>query len=267
MRRSYHHLDTPHRSSIFSALAILAAALIPLPAHGQSPIAPGRAEQAPLDVPLSWLHEARRNYTAVKDYTCTLMSQENVRGKMHEQNVISLKVKTQPFSIHMRWLSPRESQGQEVIFVLGKNNNKMRVKSNHIGKNLIGFMSIDPNDPRVLEHSRHNITEAGIGNMIERTIGQWEVERRAGKTQVRMADFSFDQHECHRIETIRMDRNNESYCHRSVIFLEKTSKMPIRLENYDWPRAGGPPEGELLEVFSYVNLRWNVGLKDEEFNR
>ena len=45
----------------------------------------------------------------------------------------------------------------------------------------------------------------------------------------------------------------------------KESKLPIRLENYDWPVQGGTEGGELLETFSYVNLRFNVGLKDADF--
>ena len=52
-----------------------------------------------------------------------------------------------------------------------------------------------------------------------------------------------------------------------VIYLEKQSKLPIRLENYDWPTTNGPSGGELLELFSYHNLSWNTGLRDEEFNK
>ena len=52
-----------------------------------------------------------------------------------------------------------------------------------------------------------------------------------------------------------------------MIYLEKESKLPIRLENYDWPRQGGPAGGELLEMFSYINIAWNTGLKDADFNK
>ena len=52
-----------------------------------------------------------------------------------------------------------------------------------------------------------------------------------------------------------------------MIYLEKASKLPIRVENYDWPRAGGAPGGDLLEVFSYVNLQFNTGLEDKLFNK
>jgi hypothetical protein len=65
----------------------------------------------------------------------------------------------------------------------------------------------------------------------------------------------------------RVEKNPSFYCHRTVVYLEKESKMPIRLENYDWPRQGGPAGGELLEMFGYVNLQFNIGLKDADFVR
>jgi hypothetical protein len=52
-----------------------------------------------------------------------------------------------------------------------------------------------------------------------------------------------------------------------VIYLEKASKMPIRLENYAWPQKGGLADGDLLEQFSYVNIQFNNGLKDAELNK
>jgi hypothetical protein len=218
-------------------------------AHGQGKgkvIPAANTERAALDEALAHLHEARRNFTAVKDYACTLVSQERVRGKLEEQNVMQFKMKTEPFSVHMRWLAPKKSAGQEVAFILGKNNNKMRVKSNVIGGKLIGFISIDPNDPRVLQHSNHNILEAGIGNMIEQNIRHWDLARRVGKSKAALSETKFNGRDCIRIEVTAKERTPQCYCYRSVIFLEKNSKFPIRLENYDWPREGGARGGDLI---------------------
>src|SRR3954464_9716204 len=91
------------------------------------PVQPAAAVQSPLDQPVAWMQEAKRNYSAVKDYTCTLVSQERVNGKLLDQNIMALKFRQQPFSVYMRWLQPRDLAGQEVCFIQGKNNNKMRV--------------------------------------------------------------------------------------------------------------------------------------------
>ena len=52
-----------------------------------------------------------------------------------------------------------------------------------------------------------------------------------------------------------------------MLYIDNDTKLPVRAENYDWPRQGGPPEGELLEMFSYIDLRFNVGLTDQEFSK
>jgi len=142
----------------------------------------------------------------------------------------------------------------------------MRVKSVKLGEGkLLGFMSIDPNDPRVLERSRHNIMEAGIGKMIDQNILYWEKTRKVGQPKVDIGEAKYNERDCIRIEIASAQRDASAYCYRSVIYLEKASKLPIRLENYDWPQTGGNPAGELMEMFSYVNLRFNVGLTNEDF--
>lgn len=253
------------RMLIVMALAGSAAFMATAQPQG---VVPAAVKQSDLDQPLAWLAEAKRNYGEVKDYTCHLFSQERVGGKLQDKSIMILKMKTEPFSVYMKWLEPEKSKGQEVVFVQGKNNNKMKVKSNVLGQGkILGWIAIDPNDERVTQHSRHTILEAGIGNMIDQHIRQWETDRRIGKTKVNVQPFVWIDRKCVRIELTRTEKDPAFYCYRTVIFLEQESKMPILLENYDWPTNGGPQEGELLEKFGYVNLRFNTGLKDAEFNK
>jgi Protein of unknown function (DUF1571) len=251
-----------------TALSLLIGCLIVVQSAGRAndkQVIPAVAVAvADLDQAIAWMTEAKRNYTAVKDYTCMLVTQERVNGKLQEQNFMQLKMKTEPLSVYMRWLGPEKNKGQEVVFVLGKNNNKMRVKTKILGGT---WVSIDPNDKRVTEHSRHTIVETGIGNMIEQSLIQWQKDRVGGKTDVKIAAFKCNDKECHRIELIRLAKAPGEECYRSVIYLEKGSKLPIRLENYAWPVANGPAGGELLEMFNYVNLEFNVGLTAADFNK
>lgn len=249
-------------------LLVAAAGAGQAPAKGPNPPpAPDPNAPRPLDQAIVWMQEAKRNHGAVKDYTCTLISREQVRGKLLEENVVQMKFRVAPFSVYMRWLAPSNSKGQEVCYVHGKNNNQMRVHSTGIFKGIAGFVSIDVNDPRVAEHSRHTIVEAGIGHMIDQTLRNWEVDRKFNRTETRIAEYDYDNRRCLRIENIRAERRQEYYAHRSVLYLDKESKLPIRNENYDWPRPGGPATGELLESYSYAGLRFNVGLTDRDFNK
>jgi len=247
---------------ILALVLTAGAAALLSSARAQTP--PAQPAPHPLDTAIAYMHEAKRNYSAVKDYTCTLITRENVRGEVKEENIIQAKFRVQPFSVYMRWLGPSQYRGQEVVYIHGKNGNKMRVQSKGILK-IAGFVSIDVNDPRVMEHSRHTIVEAGLGNLIDTTIIHWTQERKTGGTECKIAEYEYNNRRCYRIENVRPQRQPGHYAYRSVIYLDKESKLPIRNESYSWPRPGGPPEGDLMEMYSFVDLRFNVGLTDRDF--
>ena len=50
------------------------------------------------------------------------------------------------------------------------------------------------------------------------------------------------------------------------IYIDKETHLPVRIETYDWPKPGGNPNGDMMESYSYINMRVNVGLGDESFN-
>jgi hypothetical protein len=235
---------------------------------GQQQIIPAAAQTpaAPLDPALHYLTEAKQAYQNVQDYTCLFVKRELVKGVLQPENVMTMKVRANPFSVYMKWQAPRSLEGQEACYVTGKNNGQMRVHSTGI-LGIAGWVSLDPNDPRATETSRHTILEAGIGNLIDKYYERWSVENKPGLTTCKIAEYEFAKRRCIRIETTHPNsRPGQFYSYRSVIYLDKELKLPIRSENYDWPRQGGPPGGDLLEVFSYVDLKLNGSLPADAFN-
>src|SRR5262249_49765644 len=151
--------------------------------------------------PLRLIEAARRSYQGVRDYTCVLVKRERIQGQLEPENVVAMKVRTQPFSVYLRWTEPKASEGQQACYVAGRNNGMMRAQSPGL-LGVVGFVSIAPRDPRAKKSSRHSITDAGIGNLIERFARYWEQERRLGRTQVRIAEYEFAKRRCTRVETI-----------------------------------------------------------------
>ncbi len=237
------------------------------PAQTGSNTPPPSSAASPMDQPLRILAEARESYRRVRDYTCLFIKKERLRGQIQPDHLIAMTVRAQPFSIYLRWHGPKQFAGQEVCYVAGRNNGMMRVHSTGLlGR--VGFVSLDPRDPRALENSRHSITEAGIGNLLERFSRGWELERQLNRTQVRVAEYEYNKRRCLRVETIHPDNaGGQIKYYRSVLYFDKENRLPIRLENYDWPRPGGDANGDLLESYSYVDLRLNVGVSEETFNR
>ena len=61
-----------------------------------------------------------------------------------------------------------------------------------------------------------------------------------------------------------MPRRNFVF-HMARIFVDKELNLPIRYESYDWPKEpGGPPE--LMEEYTYLNLKLNNGFTDADFD-
>jgi hypothetical protein len=262
----------PLGAILFGATVLSAILSLDSRAGGQNGGVPGKpaaqpAPPSPLEKPLALLNEGRRNFANVKDYSCLMQSRENVRGRLLDENVIEFKMRHQPYSVYMRWLAPAKDKGQEVCYVHGRNGNKMRVHLPKGGGAFLGWNSVDPNDSRVMEHSRHNIYEAGLGHLIEETVKHWEVEAKQGKTAVKMAEYTCNNRKAIRIETHLTERIQGAYCYRGVLYLDAETKTPLRTEYYDWPRPGGPADGELMEMYSYIDLRFNVGLTDQDFNK
>jgi hypothetical protein len=238
----------------------------PAVSAGAAPVSPQQV--SPLDEPLRLIQEAQKAYHNVRDYTCLLIKRERVNGKMPpEDTVMEMKVRTQPFSVYLRWLRPRIEAGQEVCYVAGKNDGKMRVRPKGVFGSFAGFISLDPNDPRARQTSKRSITEAGIGNMIERFARAWEEERRLHlPTQVQIAEYEYNRRRCTRVEILHPDNASGHFLYyRDIIYFDKETHLPIRVEFYDWPRQAGDP-GQLVEVYSFANMRTNVGLGDDVFN-
>ncbi len=53
--------------------------------------------------------------------------------------------------------------------------------------------------------------------------------------------------------------------HIAQIFIDDELQLPVRYAAYIWPKAPGA-EPEVLEEYTYQDLKINVGLTDDDFN-
>ena len=70
---------------------------------------------------------------------------------------------------------------------------------------------------------------------------------------------------CTMVESTHPTRSPEFLFHSVKVFIDRELGLPIRFEAYDWPaKAGVAPE--LVEEYTYRDLRLNVGLSDADFD-
>src|SRR5579862_2585406 len=176
---------------------------------------PAKSDESPLDLPLRLLAEAQQVYAQVQTYECILISQERINGKLMPEKVTQMTFRKNPFSVYMKWLAPKEDAGQEVCYVTGRYQNMMRVLPAGFAKGF-GWMTIAVDDPKVMQHSRHKITEAGFGNWLDRCAKSWTAERTMGKTQAKVDEYEYNKRRCMRVETVHTTREPQFYCYRNV---------------------------------------------------
>lgn len=261
----------PGRDGRPGPIPCLASLTVLLGGLALAPAAPaqsaGPASSTGMEQAIALLTEARLHFQNVRDYECQLIKRERAQGTLLPESVLTMKVRSRPFSVYLRCDGPGADRGQEVCYVDGRDQGMMRVHPAG-WRGIIGFVSISPTDPRAFESNRHCITEAGLGHLLDSTARYWEMERRLSKTLVHITDDDLGGRACTRIETTHPDRSaGPFYGYRCVLWLDKATHLPVAAETYDWPRPGGPAEGDLLEWYRYLGLRCNIGLDDHAFPR
>jgi uncharacterized protein DUF1571 len=205
-----------------------------------------------------WIKAARETFARVRDYQCTFSKRERIDGALQDEQIAVMKVRSQPFSVNVKFMSPRSVAGKEASYVTGKHNGKMKAKSSG-ALGLVGYVTMDPRDPKALRGTRHSITEAGIGNLIDRLATEHAQGQADGrKVQVTFAEVTFNWRKCVRFEVLDQAADGVNQQPRTVIYFDKETNLPVRSELYD-------RRGELVECFSYTDLHFNIGLTDAAF--
>ena len=110
------------------------------------------------------------------------------------------------------------------------------------------------------------MSEIGLENLVaqlierglrDRTRGECEVEFRKGA--------KINGRECTIIQVTHPRRRPYFDFHIARIFIDNEYNVPIRYAAYDWPKAANA-KPEVVEEYTYLNLKINVGLTDEDFD-
>jgi hypothetical protein len=219
---------------------------------------------SPIAGALATIETCQAKYQAIRDYTCTFSKRERIQGRLTPLHVLSMKVRTQPRSIYVRFQQP--AAGREAIYIAGQNNGKVLAHDVGLNKLLAGTLRLDPTGSRAMQDNRHPITEAGIGPLLTTLETRWSSELDPTESVV---DIRTGQKRngrpCKMIETTHPCRQPEYMFYRVRLFIDDQIGLPIHFEAYDWPATAQTP-AELMEEYSYKDIKLNVGLSDRDFD-
>ncbi len=282
------------RRKFFTVSAALGSAAIAMPAIAQEPPqgttepvariskstagAPRVEQEHPLDPALRIAYASLKNVQAnIKDYTAILIKRELVGGTLGEYEYMGVKVRNRkvvggriqtPFSVYMTFLKPAAVKGREVIYVENQNNGKLVAHEGGVKGRFLPTVDLDPNGMMAMRGQRYPITEVGIENLVAKLIEKGERDRQRGECKVEfLQGAKVGRRECTVLKVEHPVRRSYFDFYQAEIFIDNEFQIPVRYCAYDWPASPGSTQGQIMEEYTYQNIKLNVGLKDEDFDR
>jgi hypothetical protein len=227
---------------------------------------PGQTGEHPLMPVLRWAYKGIGDVEKIHDYSATVAKRERIGGKVGEYEYMFVKLRQRPMSVYMYFLGPPEVKGREVIYIEGQNDGLMWAHDVGIRYTMFGTVKIKPDGPIAMKNQRYPLTELGILNLTRRLVEVGEQDVKFGECEVKFyEDAKINNRVCTCIEVIHPEPRRNFLFHLARIFVDKELNLPIRYESYDWPKEkGGAPE--LLEEYTYLNLKLNNGFADADFD-
>jgi hypothetical protein len=210
----------------------------------------------------------------ILDYTCTLVKHERVRGRLLEPEYMQVKIRHEqvrdgrvvaPLSVYLHFTAPDVVKGREVIYVAGRYDGQIVVRN---GGPRFAYITtaIDPAGDLAMQRNRYPVTEIGLRNLIMRLIEVGNEDVQYGQCEVRYySDAKVNGRKCTVMEVTHPERRDYFTYHVARIFVDDEFQLPIRYAAYEWPdEEGGEPP--LIEEYTYLDLKLNVGLSDWDFD-
>ncbi len=211
----------------------------------------------------------------VSDYTCRIVKQERIDGRLKPMEFMDAKVRHQRTvdgrlvqrpSIYLHFVGPKEMIDREVLWVEGTNGGKMVVRR---GGTRFEYMTLDldPAGDAALQYSRYPVSESGMINMVQKLVDVGAADMQYGECEVQIFDdVKVGGQPCRCVQVMHPHRRSVFLFHIVRIYIADDFPIPIRYEAYDWPigESNDPP---LIEEYTFQDVRLNVGFSDAEFQR
>ena len=229
-------------------------------------LGPGQANEHPLMPALRWAYAGLGNVEKIQDYSATVAKRERIGGKVLRLRIHVRQAAAQAVQRLHVFPWPARLKGQEVIYVEGQNNGNMWAHGVGIKNTMFGTVPLKPDGPIAMRNQRYPLTELGILNLTRRLVEVGEQDVKYGECDVKFYEGAkINNRVCTCIEVVHPVPRRNFLFHLASIFVDEEFNLPIRYESYDWPKEkGGKPE--LIEEYTYLNLKLNNGFTDADFD-
>lgn len=228
----------------------------PSPARGNTGRRPGFYTPAIAEA----IREAESSLKAleqVADYSCELIKRERIGGQLSARERLSVKLRHEPYSVYVRYLSPERIRGQEAIYVHGLNENHILAHPNGLKGRFVPMVKLDPLGKLAMEGNRYPITELGVKHMAECWLKEVRHDVQFTHCDAKtMPGAKLDGKVCTCLELKRRQRQHDMPYQLTRLYIDPETQFPLRYEAYEWSQL---PDGqpELAEEYTYRDLQPN----------
>ncbi len=194
------------------------------------------------------------SYSRINSYSVYFIKQEFFpdQGMVTEHMDLIFK---KPFQVKMTWREGSK-QAYTIVYQEGKNDNELKVKRS----GLFFTFSLDPRGDMAMKNNHHPVTDSGIGKTIELITSNYRPARQ--NKDLKIIDHGIT--EIHHLPVYHLevilpaDKAKGYYCRRLIIYLDKTSCLPVNLQIFDW-------QNKLYENYTYLELHPNIQINEKTF--
>ena len=262
---------TATTTAVVAALVAVVVLIGVAPAQTKKaePIRPAAAtttpESKPADPLSAMLTAARAAYGKTRDYSGTYTRQERINGTLGAEQVGEMKMRVSPVGVYVRFARPEAIAGMEVAYSAAKADGKVRYRPAGVAGRR-GFQKLEPKDSKFLAVNRHAVTSWGMGPIIELIASSTAREKALNNpVEVFTSDYQFANRNVTKYEIHTRRAHAARYAAKMVVYIDKETKLPVRFEAYDDPKPGATA-GELLEMYSFTDLKFNSGIGENTYD-
>ncbi|MFC1534340.1 DUF1571 domain-containing protein, partial [Thermodesulfobacteriota bacterium] len=122
-----------------------------------------------------------KEFNKLADYTCNLDKRVNKNSIIYNDPAILVKYK-KPKHYYFRWKKGR-FKGQEVIYVAGRNNDKIVAHSGGIFR--FFTLRLDPDGSRAMKRNHHSLRESGMEKIMSIIEDNYNRSKKTGLGLIR----------------------------------------------------------------------------------
>src|SRR5437660_979327 len=116
-----------------------------------------------------------------------------------------------------------------------------------------------------MKENRYPVTMIGMEKLLDTLIGDWEAALKQAETRVQLyPQARVGEVECTMHEVVHPQPREELKFHRTRVYFDKKTNLPIRVERHGFPKTGEEPP--LVEEYMYADVKIDVAPSESDFD-